>query len=77
MALNSLQDYDEVTGILKISAYIILYWNDEIRIWNTTDYNGLDLIQLPVQNTWIPKIIIRNMVIQKTFFYYSKSSAIN
>jgi hypothetical protein len=70
MALNSLQDYDEVTGILKISAYIILYWNDEIRIWNTTDYNGLDLIQLPVQNTWIPKIIIRNMVIQKTFFYY-------
>ena len=70
MALNSLQDYDEVTGILKISAYIMLYWNDEIRIWNTTDYNGLDLIQLPVQNTWIPKIIIRNMVIQKTFFYY-------
>jgi hypothetical protein len=25
MVLNSLQDYDEVTRILKISAYIMLY----------------------------------------------------
>ena len=70
MALNSMQDYDEVSGILKMSASFILYWVDEIRNWNTTEYNGLDSIQLPIQNTWIPKIIIRNMVIEKTFYYY-------
>jgi hypothetical protein len=70
MALNSMQDYDEVSGILKMSASFILYWIDEIRNWNTTEYNGLDSIQLPIQNTWIPKIIIRNMVIEKTFYYY-------
>ena len=70
MALHSMQDYDEVSGILKMSASFILYWSDEIRNWNTTEYNGLDSIQLPIQNTWIPKIIIRNMVIEKTFYYY-------
>ena len=70
MALNSVQDYDEVSGILQISASFILYWIDEIRNWNTTEYNGLDSIQLPIQNTWIPKIIIRNMVIEKTLYYY-------
>ena len=70
MALNSMQDYDEVSGILKMSASFILYWIDEIRNWNTTEYNGLDSIQLPIQNTWIPKIIIRNMVVEKTFYYY-------
>jgi hypothetical protein len=70
MVLNSMQDYDEVSGILKMSASFILYWSDEIRNWNTTEYNGLDSIQLPIQNTWIPKIIIRNMVIEKTFYYY-------
>jgi hypothetical protein len=42
MALNSMQDYDEVSGILKMSASFILYWIDEIRNWNTTEYNGLD-----------------------------------
>ena len=70
MALNSMQDYDEVSGILKMSASFILYWSDQIRNWNTTEYNDLDSIQLPIQNTWIPKIIIRNMVIEKTFYYY-------
>ena len=70
MALHSMQDYDEVSGILKMSASFILYWSDQIRNWNTTEYNDLDSIQLPIQNTWIPKIIIRNMVIEKTFYYY-------
>ena len=70
MVLNSMQDYDEVSGILKMSASFILYWSDEIRNWNTTEYNGLDSIQLPIQNTWIPKIIIKNMVIEKTLYYY-------
>jgi hypothetical protein len=63
MALNSMQDYDEVSGILKMSASFILYWIDEIRNWNT-------MIQLPIHNSWIPKIIIRNMVIEKTLYYY-------
>ena len=70
MALHSMQDYDEVSGILKMSASFILYWSNEIRNWNTTEYNGLDSIQLPIQNTWIPKIIIRNMGIEKTLYYY-------
>ena len=51
MALHSMQDYDEVSGILKMSASFILYWSDEIRNWNTTEYNGLNSIQLPIQNT--------------------------
>ena len=70
MMLNYIQDYDEVSGILKMSATFILYWNDEIRVWNTTEYNGLDSIKLPIQNTWIPKFIIRNMVIEKTLYYF-------
>ena len=65
-----MQDYDEVSGILKVFASFILYWSDEIRNWNTTEYNGLDSIQLPIKNTCIPKIIIRNMVIEKTLYYY-------
>jgi hypothetical protein len=44
MALNSMQDYDEVSGKLKMSASFILYWSDEIQNWNTTEYNGLDSI---------------------------------
>jgi hypothetical protein len=34
MALNSIQDYDEVSGTLRLVASYVMKWSDEIRIWD-------------------------------------------
>ena len=60
--MNTVQDYDEISGTLSFTAAFLLFWNDEIRTWNTQDYGGIASIDLPLSKTWSPTLIIRNGV---------------
>ncbi|CAC5374644.1 CHRNA7 [Mytilus coruscus] len=70
MMLESIKDYDEVSGTLTVVATYILYWYDELRNWNTSDYGNLTIIRTPILETWIPKILIRNMVSKRSVFLF-------
>ncbi|CAC5374639.1 unnamed protein product [Mytilus coruscus] len=70
MTLYSIKDYDEVSGTLKVVATYVLYWHDELRNWNRSDYGNILIMRTPITETWIPKILIRNMVSKRSVFLF-------
>ncbi|VDI06885.1 Hypothetical predicted protein [Mytilus galloprovincialis] len=70
MMLDSIKDYDEVSGTLTVLATYVLKWHDELRNWNQSEYGNLSLMRTPILETWIPKILIRNMVSKKSVFFF-------
>ena len=70
MALNSIQDYDEVSGTLRLVVSYVMNWSDEIRIWDPVDHGNLTSIKIPILNTWIPKVSIRNMISRTTILSF-------
>jgi hypothetical protein len=44
MALNSIQDYDEVSGTLRLVVSYVMNWSDEIRIWDPVNH-GKNILQ--------------------------------
>ncbi|CAC5374646.1 unnamed protein product [Mytilus coruscus] len=70
MTLESIKDYDEVSGTLTVVATYVLYWHDEMRNWNKSDYGNLLIMRTPITETWIPKILIRNMVSKRSVFLF-------
>ena len=70
MALNSIQDYDEVSGTLRLVVSYVMNWSDEIRIWDPVDHGNLTSIKIPILNTWIPKVSIRNMISRRTILSF-------
>ncbi|VDI42235.1 Hypothetical predicted protein [Mytilus galloprovincialis] len=68
--ITAILDYNEVSGILQPVVSYVLTWKDEIRRWNSSEYGNVTSINLPITNTWIPKISIMNMVRQKSVFMY-------
>ena len=70
IALNSIIDYDEVSGILKLVASFILDWKDEIRTWNSSLYGGITSFRIPITDTWIPQIYVFNMASKRTIHSY-------
>lgn len=70
VALNSIIDYDEVSGTLKLVATFILDWKDEIRTWNSSLYGGITSFRIPITDTWIPQIYVFNMASKRTIHSY-------
>lgn len=68
--LSSIQDYDEVTGKLVVATTFLLVWNDQIRQWNISDYGDTTESKVPVANSWLPKLYIRNLVGTKTVYLF-------
>ena len=66
--LNTITDYNEVSGTLSFSGSYIFFWNDEIKKWNPTNYGGIFATKLPILKTWIPMIAIRNGVGGSSFY---------
>ena len=70
MALNSIQDYDEVSGTLRLVVSYVMNWSDEIRIWDPVNHGNLTSIKIPILDTWIPKVSIRNMISRATILSF-------
>ncbi|VDI06887.1 Hypothetical predicted protein [Mytilus galloprovincialis] len=70
MTLESIKDYDEVSGTLTVVGTYVLYWQDEMRNWNESEYGNLSVMRTPIIETWIPKILIRNMVSKRSVFLF-------
>ena len=73
--LNSVIDFDVLTGIFTFAGTFALQWNDEqiAMRWNNSEFNDIAMTQLNVHEVWVPKIYIRNMVEQTSIFQFSSS----
>lgn len=70
-SINSIKDYEEVYGILSFTGSFVIYWKDDIKTWNPSDYGGIRAIDLPLTETWTPTLLLRNGVDQISVFHYS------
>ncbi|VDI16394.1 Hypothetical predicted protein, partial [Mytilus galloprovincialis] len=68
--LSSILDYDEVSGTLQVVTSFMLTWMDELRQWNSSEYENVTSVNLPITSTWIPKIIVANTVRHNSIFMY-------
>ena len=56
----ALQEFDEVLERFSIVGIFALSWVDENMVWNTSDYNGVSIINMGYKNVWIPELIMTN-----------------
>ena len=73
--LNSVVDFDVLTGILTFAGIFSLLWDDEQigTRWNNSKFSEITKTQLNVHEVWVPKIYIRNMVEQTSIFQFSST----
>ncbi|KAK3083909.1 hypothetical protein FSP39_005154 [Pinctada imbricata] len=51
---------DETGSELKTYMSFDVYWTDELLQWNTTDYAGIENIQVSVDDIWLPDLVLAN-----------------
>jgi hypothetical protein len=56
--LFSLNDLDEVTGMVSLVVGVVMTWNDFRLSWNPSSYGGLTTITLPKKILWVPNIFL-------------------
>lgn len=62
--------FDEVEGILSILGFFSLQWYDMYITWNKTEDNDIDFLLIPIENVWVPKLIIGNSIQKRTIFTF-------
>ncbi|CAC5423762.1 CHRNN [Mytilus coruscus] len=66
-SLLSVYELDMKNQLLSTSAAFKISWRDELMIWNSTNYSGLDRLTVTLASIWKPDVIILNSVsTQKT-----------
>ncbi|CAC5415515.1 unnamed protein product [Mytilus coruscus] len=60
--LNSVIDFDVISGIMSFSGSFIFYWNDEIirMKWESSGLSNITYTRLRFRDVWIPTIFVRN-----------------
>ncbi|XP_069102875.1 neuronal acetylcholine receptor subunit alpha-7-like [Argopecten irradians] len=58
MFLLSILDFDELSGVITLSAGLSLTWTDYRLKWNVSDYGGIDYIQVNSSKIWKPKVYV-------------------
>ncbi|XP_062594914.1 acetylcholine receptor subunit alpha-like [Saccostrea cucullata] len=56
--LISLNNLDEISGILSVVAAFRLEWNDFRLKWSPSTYGGLDNLPIPVKKIWAPRLFL-------------------
>ncbi|CAG2222247.1 unnamed protein product [Mytilus edulis] len=69
--MNTIQDYDEISGNLVFTASFAFFWKDEFKMWNPLNYNGIINTQLAYYENGVPALVLRNGVNQNSLFTFS------
>ncbi|XP_062583242.1 neuronal acetylcholine receptor subunit alpha-3-like [Saccostrea cucullata] len=56
--LISLNNLDEISGILSVVAAFRLEWNDFRLAWSPSTYGGLDNLPVPLKKIWAPRLFL-------------------
>ena len=57
MSLNSISEYDILTGELTVLGYLTLKWRDEVLHWARDDFGGVTRIHVSSGEIWTPEIL--------------------
>ena len=57
LSLNSISEYDILTGELTVLGYLTLKWRDEVLHWARDDFGGVTRIHVSSGEIWTPNMI--------------------
>ncbi|KAK3090316.1 hypothetical protein FSP39_010880 [Pinctada imbricata] len=60
--LVSINDFDEIKGIIHTVGIIYVSWNDSRLTWNTSDYADIQFFPVHLGDIWRPEISLLNTV---------------
>uniref|UniRef100_A0A1I7XEG8 Neur_chan_LBD domain-containing protein n=1 Tax=Heterorhabditis bacteriophora TaxID=37862 RepID=A0A1I7XEG8_HETBA len=64
-SLSQINGADQRNNLATVSAYFDVWWTDEFLVWNTTDFDGIERVFIPVKWIWKPE-----------FYMYHRSALI-
>ena len=62
--LGKLVKLDIKEQVMIVNTRITMKWNDPNMIWNASDYNGTQYINIPNTLLWTPDILLQNTAVQ-------------
>ncbi|XP_054621526.1 acetylcholine receptor subunit delta [Dunckerocampus dactyliophorus] len=60
LTLSNLISLKEVDETLLTNVWIEHTWTDYRLTWNTTEFDGIDMLRLPSSMVWLPEIVLEN-----------------
>lgn len=68
--LDLIVDLNESQDVFEWYGAFGMRWKDEHMVWNISDYAGIEHIQLPLRDVWVPKPIIANSARKRTLYQF-------
>ena len=65
IAVVSVQNINDAQQTMTSSVSIDLRWHDKALSWNTSDYDGVEMVEMPVDWVWTPHVSISNSLDKK------------
>ncbi|XP_067658365.1 neuronal acetylcholine receptor subunit alpha-6-like [Haliotis asinina] len=59
-SMASVEALDETRQTVASSAVIQFEWKDDLLTWNSSDYGGIQFINIPVEKLWFPDLSLTN-----------------
>ncbi|XP_034234744.1 neuronal acetylcholine receptor subunit alpha-10-like [Thrips palmi] len=60
VSLHHIIDVDEKNQILTTNCWLTQIWKDHHLRWNSSEYNGINVVRIPYTRVWKPDIILYN-----------------
>ncbi|XP_060070409.1 neuronal acetylcholine receptor subunit alpha-7-like [Ylistrum balloti] len=60
MSLVSINDFNEVTGVISVVIVLFLSWTDESLVWDSSSYNNTTSLTFSEKKIWVPKMYLIN-----------------
>ena len=60
IAVVSVLNINDAQQTMTSSVCIDLRWHDKALSWNTSDYDGVGVVEMPVDSVWVPHVYISN-----------------
>lgn len=60
LSLHHIIDVDERNQVLTTNCWLTQTWTDHHLEWNSSDFDGIQIIRLPFHRVWKPDIILYN-----------------
>ncbi|XP_033102283.1 neuronal acetylcholine receptor subunit beta-3-like [Anneissia japonica] len=60
--LTEVVNLDEKLQSITVNGWMTESWQDQLMVWNASDYGGIDIIKVPLNSIWIPDITLYNNV---------------
>ena len=66
VTVASVLNINDARQTMTSSAFIIVSWNDKALSWNTSEYNGVEWVDVSADSIWTPDVYIANSLDKKS-----------